>query len=441
MFAKPKYIPDTTVAERYAGQAPSRHLWLRQRQDAAIAAFKAGGYPTRTVEAWKFTDVKSLLALKPVEARPHQGDISAAAKYLDALPAGPRIVFVNGAFHTALSESPQWAGITVQPVAKLLAEQPQRLEPYLGALVAPHNDHAFNQLSLAFAQDGLAVLAEDGCNAELPLVVAHIFTGGAQAASVAMRHVVVLGANSCLTLVEHTLGVPDAVYTGNSVTEIFLAGNAALRHVLVQRESAAAAQVQTRYVQQSQESRYHSVALTTGAKINRVETQITLQGEGADATMHTVQLLRGHLHSDSMTHVLHDTVNATSNQHCRMILDDQAKGAFQGKTIVARDAQKTDAHQLNKNLLLSRQAVVDSKPELEIYADDVACSHGATTGELDAMALFYLQSRGIEKATARQLLVEAFADDVIDETLLDDEWKEVLRARVSEWMQAGGRHG
>ncbi|MGB1539825.1 MAG: Fe-S cluster assembly protein SufD, partial [Rickettsiales bacterium] len=238
-----------------------------------------------------------------------------------------------------------------------------------------------------------------------------------------------------LEMIEYTIGVPDAVYAANQVTEVYLDGAAKLNHTLIQEQSAQGAEINSRYVQAEQDSLYHSTVFTTGARVNRVETVAELLGEKAHVDVQTVQLVRDHLHSDSTTVVTHDTENATSNQHCRIVLDDAAKGAFQGKTIVARDAQKTDAHQLNKNLLLSRTATVNTKPELEIYADDVACSHGATTGELDAMALFYLQSRGVDEATARRLLVEAFADEVIETAPLAGEVRDVLRDKIARWME------
>lgn len=435
MFAKPKYITDDALKARYAALPKAQAEWLAKRRADAVATYQ--GYPTSNVESWKFTQTKPLLDLKADNARPNQGDISNAAAMLDALPVGYRAVFVNGHFHTALSNLPQQAGVEVQPLRQMLAEHPGHLEAYLGRLSAKY-DNSFAQASLALAEDGLAIRIEEGIALDQPIVVGHIHTGGSQALHTHARNVYVLKAGAKATIIEMSIGVPDAVYAANATSEIFLGGAAELCHTLIQHESTQGARIDSRYIWQDKCSNFHGVAVTTGARVNRIETQAVLGGIESHAAQHTVQLLDGSLHSDSTTHVLHDTTDSTSNQHCRMILDGKAKGAFQGKTTVARNAQKTDAHQLNKNLLLSRTAQVDSKPELEIYADDVKCAHGATTGELDAKALFYMQSRGIEPEEARQLLVEAFADEVIEHTPLDEEMKTLLRGYVAAWM---ARHG
>lgn len=431
MFAKARYIADESLKAQFDLLPKDAAEWLVKRRGDAVAAYR--GYPTSNVESWKFTQVKPLLSLKADNARPNQGDISNAAAMLDVLPVGYRVVFVNGRFHTALSNLPQEAGVEVRSLREMLAEHPGYLEAYLGRLSAQY-DNSFAQASLALAEDGLAIRIEEGITLDQPIVVGHIHTGGSQALHTHARNVYVLKAGAKATVIEMSIGVPEAVYAANSTTEIFLGGAAELCHTLIQHESAQGARIDSRYVWQDKRSRFHGVTMTTGARVNRVETQVVLGGVESHAAQHTVQLVDGNRHSDSTTHVRHDTTNATSHQHCRMILDGHAKGAFQGKTTVARDAQKTDAHQLNKNLLLSRNAQVDSKPELEIYADDVKCAHGATTGDLDARALFYMQARGIDPDTARQLLVEAFADEVIEHTLLDDEMKTLLRGYVSAWM-------
>lgn len=430
MFAKQKYIPHPLDALPIASVD-----WLAKRRGDAVAAYQ--GYPSTHVESWKFTDVKPLLKLQADNARPNQGDVSKAAAMLDALPVGYRAVFVNGTFHTALSNLPDVAGVEMMSLAQMLSSHSGHLESYLGRLSSKHN-HPFAQASLALGQDGLAVRIEESIELDQPIVVGHIHTGGSQALHTHSRNVFVLKPGAKAQIIEMSIGVPDAVYAANSTTEIYLGGAAQLTHTLIQRESTQGARIDSRFVWQEKRSTFHGVVATTGARVNRVETQVTLGGIEAHAAQHTVQLLGGSLHSDSTTHVLHDTTDSTSNQHCRMILDDSAKGAFQGKTTVARDAQRTDGHQLNKNLLLSRTALVNSKPELEIYADDVKCAHGATTGELDDKALFYMQSRGIDPETARQLLVEAFADEVIEHTPLDDEMKTLLREYVAEWMAQHG---
>lgn len=435
MFAKPKYIADDALMAQYAALPKPPIEWLFRRREEAVKSYR--GYPTTHVESWKFTNVKPLLDLQTKAMRPNQGDIRNALTLLDALPLGYRAVFVNGIFNTSLSNLPDIAGVEIKPLRDMLRENPGHLEAYLGRLSAKDTAHSFALASLALAQDGLALRMEENTALDQPLIVGHIHTGGEQATYTHARNVYILKPGAQATIIEMSMGVPDAAYVANSTTEIFVGGAAKLVHGLIQRESEAGARIDSRYVYQDKRSRFEGVALTTGAQVNRIETQITLGGIEAHSAQQTVQLLRDKRHGDSTTVVTHNTTDATSHQHCRMILDGTAKGAFQGKTIVARDAQKTDAHQLNKNLLLSRGALVNSKPELEIYADDVKCSHGATTGELDDKALFYLESRGIERATARQLLVEAFADEVIEDIPMDEAVKSLLRGYVAEWMGSG----
>ena len=443
MFAKAKYLHDTSLPQQLAAEAahlPGQDVpWLVHRREQAVARFNLTGYPTRHVESWRFTDVKPMLTLVGDNARPHQGEITEALHALDALPPAYRAVFVNGNFSTALSQLPNIAGVEVTTLARALNAGGGHVEHYLGVQSGKDETHGLAQLSLAFARDGLVLRVEEGAELDQPLIVAQVFTGGAQAEKLATRHVLLLKAGSKATVIEYIVGVEDAVYASNATTEITLEAGAELTHVVTQNASSKAAEISVRYLAQEAKSRYHGLVLTEGARICRNETQIQIYGEGAHADLCTVQLVRGDRHADSTTQIRHVAPNATSNQHCRQILDDHAKGAWQGETIVARGAQKTDAQQLNKNLILSRTATLDVKPELEIYADDVKCAHGATTGELDAMALFYLMSRGIAEADAKRLLVEAFADNAIDDCVISDEWKAVLRARVAQWM--GAKHG
>lgn len=438
MFQKAKYLPDTAIPQRYAERVnslPGHDLpWLSHRRHEALQRFSQTGYPTTTLERWRFSNVKPILNLHDDGARPHQGDICDAASKLDALPPGPRLVFVNGVYNSSLSTVPQIPGAEIQPLTEALAEHGGHVEAYLGLLSAKDETHGFAQLNLAFACDGLVVRLEEGVKLEQPIAVAHIYSGGTRAEEVNTRNLFILKEGAEATVVEYDLGLEDAVYTANTTTEFFLDGAAVLHHVQMQAKSAKAAHLHTRYIQQEQDSQFHGFVATRGARLSRIETRAHLIGKHADCNLHTVQLLRHDRHGDSTTEITHDTVGATSNQHCRMILDDHANGAFQGKTTVVRDAQQTDAQQMNKNLLLSRDAHANIKPELEIYADDVKCSHGATSGELSDMALFYLMARGIDADTARQLLVEAFAAEAIDEAKIDGDIKEVIRAYVQTWM-------
>lgn len=400
----------------------------RYIEDAALTGqgrFK--GYPTSSVEGWHYCSPKALIERMDASQenmRVHQGDIAAAIKKLSAFPISGRLVLVNGAINRGLTEIPQHAGLKVESLTEYCRNNGNSL---LGAL---DDGTGFTAASQIQAHDGVVIQVTKDYPSSQPLMIAHVNTG----VYVPLRHIWVVEEGANIQLIEYFMGIPKVTYAINSTAEIFVQENAELTHTLLQEESEEAAVLHTRFVKQQKASRYQGMVFTTGARMNRVETRIILAGEKSHAALHTVQLLQGNQHSDSTTHITHAAPNATSEQHCRTIVDDTAKGAFQGKTLVARDAQKTDARQLNKNLLLSRTAEVNSKPELEIYADDVACSHGATTGELDVKALFYLMARGINEETAKRLLVEAFADAVIEETFVCEDMKDLLLEKVAQWM-------
>lgn len=430
MFPKQRYTPDDTFAATFGARYPLPE-WLMQQKQQAAGAWQ--GIPTPHVETWKYTQLKNIYTLPESKQRPTQGDIAWAVGRLDAWPVGYRAVFVNGAFHTALSQLPEMAGVVAMPLREALVKEPALLQPHLNRLALRGNDLA--KRGIALAEDGLFLHIAKGVELPEPLTIAHISTGGAQAQQTYAQHLFVLGEGAQASVHQLSLGVPQAEYSAHVVAEYVLAKHARLQVAGISQESTQGVQLSFGYVEAAEEAVFHDVFLTEGAKVQRHEHVAWLVGARAHAGQHSVQLLNGRLHADCTTLVVHDTVEATSEQHCRIIADDEAQGVFQGKTKVERDAQKTDAHQLNKNLLLSRKAQVDSKPELEIYADDVKCSHGATTGELDKRALFYLESRGISPDDARQLLVEAFAEEVIETAPVGQEMQDVLRAHVARWMQ------
>lgn len=433
MFAKPKYIADPSVSARFKACTVKDALWIVHRREQAVAHFNATGYPASSIESWRYSDAKLWQATSNGNARPNQGDVQALVLQLDELPQGPRAVFINGVFSTAFSRLPEQAGVEIAPLSKALAH----VEHYLGMLSERKGGDAFTQQSLALGAEGIVIRMEESVTLQEPLLIAHLFTGGVGTEQIHSRQVVVLKEGATAELIEYTLATEGAVYGANCTTEIFLSGAAKLTHSLIRNDAEHALSVASRFISAEKNSRYEGMVLNGGARLSRVETQADIIGEGAHVVVNTVQLLDGKRHGDSTTHVTHSHGGATSAQHCRMILKDYAKGAFQGKTTVARYAQKTDAAQLNKNLLLHRTAQADAKPELEIYADDVKCAHGATTGEMDPMALFYLQARGLSEADARRLLVEAFADSVIEEAYTHADWKQVLRDIVSQWMHTG----
>jgi Fe-S cluster assembly protein SufD len=382
---------------------------------AAAAAFKEAGLPGgtqgRRIEAWKFTSLRPLAEADFGRASPrHEAEtILAGLVLLDA----PRIVFVDGQLRDDLSVMPP-AGFAC------FAEQPD-----FGTLTWPDREPMV-ALNTMLATDGAALHVPAG------------FDGGVvQLVSIAdgdgdyhTRHSVRLAEGARLTLVEISVG--GGAHLLNSVAEIHVAKGAHLTHIRLQDEAVTAFHVSTTYADIATKGTYDSFTLNLGARLSRTEVHATLSGGSAVAHLNAAQILAGAQHSDFTTVVSHTAPGCTSRQTVKNVLAGRSRGVFQGKIEVARAAQKTDGYQMNQALLLSPYAEVDSKPELEIFADDVKCSHGATVGELDAEQMFYLRSRGIPDAEARSILVRAFLAEALD-AVADETIRSRLEAAVEQW--------
>lgn len=371
----------------------------RLRADAA-AAFQAAGLPgeqRRRAEAWKYT------SLRPVADAAFRGagPVHEAETILRRIPVldAPAAVFVDGVLRADLSSLP---GFVAQ-----FANQPD-----FGVLTRPDREPLV-ALNTMLAEDGVSIEVPAGQDAGV-LRVVHI---AASAGDFHPRHIIRLGEGSRLTVVEVSAG--DAASLTNVVTEIHVADGAHLTHVRVQQEAAAAFHVSTVYADVGTGGTYDSFALTLGGRLSRVEMHVDLNGPGAVAHLNGASVLSGSQHADFTSVVGHRAANGTSRQTIKNVLAGRSRGVFQGRIEVARDAQKTDGYQMNQALLLSPEAEIDCKPELEIFADDVKCSHGATVGELDAEQLFYLRTRGVPEAEARTMLVRAFLAELL-ETIADE---------------------
>jgi Fe-S cluster assembly protein SufD len=385
---------------------------------SAAAAFRASGLPGgaqgRRIEAWKYTSLRSVAeaSFRRDAAPRHEAEtILAGLPLLDA----PRIVFVDGTFRDDLSVMPA-AGFA------RFAEQPD-----FGTLSWPDREPMV-ALNTMLAADGASLHVPAGHDGGLVQLV----SVAAGDADFHPRHSIRLGEGATLTLVEVSAG--QGTYLLNSVAEIHVAPGAHLTHIRLQDEAATAFHVSTTYADVEAGATYDSFTLNLGARLSRTEVHAQLTGAGAIAHLNAAQLLAGSQHADFTTIVGHLAPGCTSRQTVKNVLADRSRGVFQGKIEVARDAQKTDGYQMNQALLLSPYAEVDSKPELEIFADDVKCSHGATVGELDAEQLFYLRSRGIPDAEARSILVRAFLAEALD-AVADDTIRGRLEAAVENWWE------
>lgn len=420
--------PDIYNAE-YAPNLPGSSLpWLADLRSDAAARFAATGLPNRKVEVWRYTDLRDIKDRLYLEQIGDGGKIPPAL-----LPNSLRLVFSNGNLVTGEQELPP--GVRLLGMAQAMIAAPEILADHLGRSDAVR-EMPLPSLNQAMSRDGYVLILEAGITLERPVEILFLNQSGASYP----RNLVLAGAGSTATIVEHYLGAdnvpgksPSDSYVLNAVTEIHAEAGATIRRYKIQREAAAASHIATVATQLAVNARFENFDLNLGGKLARSEVHVALQGAEAAAILNGIYLLRDKQHCDNVIHMDHVAGATNSQQDYRGLLDDNSHGVFQGKISVRPDAQSIEGHQLNKTLLLSDKAEIDSKPELEILADDVKCSHGATAGELDETGLFYLRSRGIPEWEARRLLMAAFLAQTL-ENISDGDVRAVMDGMVAEWM-------
>jgi len=388
--------------------------WLRSLRKSAIKRFGDLGFPTTRDEEWRYTNVAPL-AKVPFKLAPRNGN-GVSGRILRDYLFGEldccNLVFLNGHFSEALSSLCRLPdGVRVSSIAAALRGDGGEIEPHL-ARYAPYQDSAFTALNTAFTADGAFVVIPDKAVVEEVIHLVYLSTAASGATMSYPRNLILLGRQSQARIVESYVGVQDVVYLTNAVTEISLGENAVVEHYRLQRESGRAFHIASTQVVQNSGSSFASHFVSLGGGLVRNEIGVRLDGEGSECTLDGLYVTRGTQHMDNRTSIDHAQPHSSSRQLYKGVLDGQSSGVFNGKIFVRPDAQKTDARQTNRNLLLSEEATVDTKPQLEIYADDVKCTHGATIGKLDEEALFYLRSRGIDQESARTILTYAFASEV-----------------------------
>jgi len=414
--------------------------WLGALRREAYARAAAQGFPTRKHEDWRYTRLAPLLALELSVAADAPAPEELAA--LDArVPdlGGARVVFVNGHLDSSRSRlGGDAAGFRVKALAQALVEDRAVLEAHLRAALATSD--TFGSLNTAFAADGAYLVIDEEAVIEAPLHLVFLQSRTAGPLLVSPRTVVVAGAHSRATVVESYYGAADGCYLDNAVTEIVLGAGATLSHYKVQLEGEQAFHLAALDVRQGRDSHFSSQSLALGGAIARHEVQVHLTGEGASAEVNGLFMPHGEQQHDNPTTIAHDAGHCVSRELYKGVVDDRAHGVFNGRVLVALDAGGTDASQANKNLLLSDQAEVDTRPRLEILADDVKVSHGAAVGQLDDEALFYLRSRGIPEEAARQLLISGFVGELLERfepALLRSHVHELVAERVPVASRAG----
>jgi Fe-S cluster assembly protein SufD len=404
--------------------------WVQALRERGISRAEALGFPTMKNEDWHFTSVAPIaertfrVAETSSSAVSSEGSTAGmvARADLDRFTFGePRwhtLVFVNGEFAQDLSS---YAGlgnaVRVGSLARALRSGTGRPERHLGK-IAPFDQQFFTALNTAFIRDGAFIEIQADAVVEQPIHLIFVSEGYGESVS-HPRNLIVAARNSRAAVIESYVSIRDSVYLTNAVTEVAMGEGARLDHYKIQRESAKAFHVGTTQVRQSRDSQYHSFSFAVGGELARTNIYTSLDGEAATCTLNGLYLADGNQHIDNQTSIEHIAPNCPSHEVYKGVLGGRSHGVFNGKVYVHPEAQKTDGKQSNNNLLLSPTARIDTKPQLEIFADDVKCTHGATVGRLDDTALFYLSSRGIGPERARTLLTYAFAADVLERIELE----------------------
>ena len=418
-------VATDSPVERYAaafdaGRAADAPAWVQSMQRGAFERFASLGFPTTKNEDWHYTSVAPIAEEEFTPLIVKSGDVHRA--HLTPFTFGATdwltLVFVNGRYAPELSDVAKMpAGVHVWDLASAWTRAPNVVDRV--GRIATYDAHAFTALNTAFMYDGAVVQIDKDVEVARPIHL--LFVTDALAAKTVLhpRNLVLVGPRAKATVVESYVSPGDAIYFMNAVTEVSIAAGATLQHLKVQRESHRAFHVGTIEACQAKDSHYQSFSFSTGAALSRTNVYTTLDGEGSGATLNGLYMLDGGQHCDHQTQIIHARPNCFSRELYKGILDGRSHGVFNGKVFVHPIAQKTDGKQTNKTLLLSDTAHVDTKPQLEIFADDVKCTHGATVGQIDQTALFYMKSRGVDAVTARKLLTYAFAADVLETITVD----------------------
>jgi len=431
--------------------------WLNKLRAKGLERFEALGFPTTRNEDWHFTSVAAIAertfriaGLETDSTTPSSADRRESSRRkvdaINALGVKPadleslsfgqgdwhRLVFVNGSFDRALSSAIDGLGarIRVSSLSQAIEEGVDSVERHLGR-IAVFDQHAFTALNTAFVNEGVFIELANDAVLEKPIHL--VFISGGEGVS-HPRNLIVAGRHSRATVIETYVSLRDSAYFTNAVTEIAVGEGAHVDHYKLQRESRSAFHVGTVQARQESNGTLHSFSFAVGGVLARTNVYTSLDGDAATCTLNGLYLTDGTQHIDNQTSIEHVAPNCPSHEVYKGVLDGRSHGVFNGKVYVHPEAQKTDGKQSNNNLLLSPHARVDTKPQLEIFADDVKCTHGATVGRLDDVAMFYLSSRGIGAETARMLLTYAFAADVLETIELEPlkaELEKIVLARFA----------
>ncbi len=427
---------------------PPAPEWLQSLRAQGMARFEALGFPTMKNEDWHFTSVAPIAEQTFRAAMTSKAGVSSEGstagmvaradlkRFMFGEPGWHTLVFVNGEFSEDLSS---YAGlgekVRVSSLAKAIRSGIGRHERHLGKIAAFDN-HAFTALNTAFIRDGAFIELQADAVVDEPIHLIFVSEGHGEAIS-HPRNLIIAAQNSRASIIESYISIRDDCYFTNAVTEISLGDGARVDHYKIQRESEKSFHVGTTQIRQARDSQLHSFSFAVGGLLARTNIYTSLDGNAATCTLNGLYLTDGVQHIDNQTSIEHIAPNCPSHEIYKGVLDGRSHGVFNGKVYVHPEAQKTDGKQSNNNLLLSPTARVDTKPQLEIFADDVKCTHGATVGRLDEMAMFYLNSRGIGPEMARTLLTYAFAADVLETIALQPLREDLERSVLARFANSG----
>ena len=408
--------------------------WLAPMRAGAMDAFSALGFPTPALEDWHYTSLASVAEVPfTIGAATSGTTVADLAPYMISADY-PTLVLLNGVYSPALSSLDALpAGVRVLTLAQAWAMVPDLVQAHLGRVAT--SAHAMTSLNTALMQDGVVVHVPKDVVTDTPIHILHVADAAAAGTARLPRTLIVAERFAKATVLESFIGLADVTYFTNHVAEVVVGENATITHTKIQRESDHATHVSTTEVHQARDSHYVNFSMAMGARLSRTNVYTVLDGENCGATLNGLYLGKGTQHTDHQTRIEHAQPNCFSRELYKGVLDGSSHAVFNGKVYVHPIAQKTDGKQSNHTLLLSPDARIDTKPQLEIFADDVKCTHGATVGRMDEAGLFYMKSRGVPAEVARRLLTYAFAADVL-ETIEDATVKEAME-RITLERYAG----
>ncbi len=431
----------TAYLDQFRQSATEGPSWLRDIRTEAMARFEAHGFPNTKNEDWHFTSPAPIAEALLAPMAPGRGSLTTddLQPWLLGKPDWPLLVFVNGRYTPSLSRPGTDRGVKAMSLATALLEEPTLLERHLGKRAEVDDPaQAFTAINTGLMSDGAVIQVQDGVAVPQPVHLLFVSDPAAEGGVCHPRVLLVAERNAQASVIEQYVSLGGERYFTNAVTEGFVGEGATLYHYRLQREDRSAFHVGTVTLRQEKDSHFFSFSFATGAALARINVHVGLDGAGCGATLNGLYMLDGTQHCDHQTRIVHAEPACYSRELYKGVLDGSSHGVFNGKVYVHPEAQQTDGKQTNNALLLSERAQIDTKPQLEIFADDVKCTHGATVGRIDESALFYMKSRGIPSAQARRLLTYAFAAEVLETIPVDALRTELEDATLERFTGAVG---